>query len=747
MSDFLVMRTKFKEECRLIDSDASRSLRDLLNIFGTCRNEAVLRDSVEADIVDFKLSSGDSASSVSYIAVKLPRGSGEYVFLELESESTRLLRIHLLAVGHLGEKRDQLGLVGLGETVEEDNPFPLPVDPEIHITPRLLVSLGFSEDDLQDLPQVGTLGDLRAIVKEGGLVGRARSVCSDLLDYFSSERSHDITGRERDPSFNMGHSKVFIDDSGDIEFVNLQLSLDPQQQDFITNFERKIKEAEGVTLESPVFVSGGPGTGKTTILLEVARVIGEQQPSKSVFAMVYNVALSKSIRLMAEKHQVGSHQFENWTAYSVAKEVGADCFPGFEFPFQTATEKRFQNRDLPYPIEVDNASKRHGGQIEITHAAIQDLFAQDPLTVEDWVKSPSVSKELAIIKSDRLKSNDFFLAYRGYKSTLESRKIVMQGPHLFHKIGSLSDEDFSSRVSRLRFNRKYHQLPDYVLIDESQDLPYAVKFARRISKDGKGLVSAYDPEQSIWNYRLNAEGMFETLSSRLGGVLQRLLGRSDSVYKLKTNHRMDADILRAVNTLSALLSKKNLIPKSLSGWLGTPKRHGAGRMPRLIVYNTPLQLVATVKEILDECIVKDKFASSTCAILGHQYDELVDLISNTPDYLSGEESGKYLNSWTFDPASPSVKYTMPYHAKGLDLRSTILILDNDKVLTPPGAPCDDQALKYRMLLTSMTRALDRLYVFVHQSLHEDPTYWSNRLKVEQESLPDYSKTWRITDIT
>lgn len=746
MSDLLVMRSKFKEECKLIDSDASRSLRDLVIIFGTCRTESVLRDSVEADIVDFKDSTGSGDSNTSYIAVKLPRGSGEYVFLELESESARLSRIYLIAVGHLEEKRDQLGLVDLDQSLDKDNPFQLPVDPAICITPRLLVSLGFSADDLLDLPQLKTLGDLRSVVKEGGLVGRPHSVCSHLLDHFSTERSHDITGRKRDPSFKMGQSNVYIDDSGDIEFVNLQLSLDPQQQEFISHFERKIKDSGDKTLESPIFISGGPGTGKTTILLEIARVIGEHQPGKSVFAMVYNVALSKSIRLMAEKHQVGSNNFENWTANSVARQIGTRCFPGFEFPYQTRTAEMFHQKELPYPIEVKNASARHGETIEITHAAIQDLFAQDPASIEDWVRAPSVSKELSVIKSDNLKSNDFFLAYRGYKSTLESRKIVMQGPHLFHKIGALSDEDFSSSVSRLEFNRERHPLPDYVLIDESQDLPYAVKFATRISKAGKGLISAYDPEQSIWNYRLDAEGMFHTLSTRLGGVIQRLLGRTDSVYKLKTNHRMDADILRAVNDLTSLLSRRKLIPRSLKEWLGTPRRRGAGRMPRLIVYNSTQQLVGKVEEVLDECIEHDKFSPSTCAILGKRFDELVQLISDKPSYLCGEEAGKFLSSWTFDPTSPSVKYTMPYQAKGLDLRSTILIVDEDQVLIPPGAPCDDEALKYRMLLTSMTRALDRLYVFVHESLHQDPTYWSNQLQREQESLPDHSKSWRITEI-
>ena len=58
-------------------------------------------DSVEADIVDFNLGIVPPAW---YIAVKLPRGSGEYVFSP-RVRKHKTIRIHLLAVGHLGEKR------------------------------------------------------------------------------------------------------------------------------------------------------------------------------------------------------------------------------------------------------------------------------------------------------------------------------------------------------------------------------------------------------------------------------------------------------------------------------------------------------------------------------------------------------------------------------------------------------------------------------------------------------------------
>ena len=316
--------------------------------------------------------------------------------------------------------------------------------------------------------------------------------------------------------------------------------------------QRQVVEAVASAGHGPLLVLAGPGTGKTTTLVEAvaARVDAGTRPDQ-ILTLTFSrraagelrTRIARSLgRTVAAPLAWTFHGF----GYSLVGEQLAPDDLGRSLRLLSGSEQEVVVRDLlrhdrelgtvPWPEQLDAALKTRGfteqvrafmGRVRSLGMASQDVREIDPER-PDWAAMADFLDE--------------------YLDVMDSRGLL----------------DYSELVSRAvafaespRGRRTLRERYELVLVDEYQDTdPAQERLLQAIAGDGRDLVVVGDPDQSIYAFRgADVHGITEFVDR-----FHRVDHTPARIVTQTTSRRCSAEVIRCSRAVADLLGPAGSIP-------------------------------------------------------------------------------------------------------------------------------------------------------------------------------------------
>jgi len=409
----------------------------------------------------------------------------------------------------------------------------------------------------------------------------------------------------------------------------------PQFQDSYKKLNPQQKEAVD-TVEGPVMVIAGPGTGKTQILtLRIANILLKTQINpENILALTFSEAASFEMRLRLSQI-IGTAAFraDISTFHSFANEIikgYPDEFPGLlssenitELEQIEIIEKLVETLPLkllrPFGdplyylrdiLSAINDLKKEGVSPEKLEVAIkkqlEDFDTIEDLTHEKGPYKGQMKGKYQDLQKQIEKTTEFLQVYIGYQKTLNEDK-----KYDFNDMLSEVVKVFEENKSLLlRIQEKYQ----YILVDEHQDTNASQnKLIEQVAKfhEVPNLFVVGDEKQAI--YRFQGASLENFL------YFKKLYPQA-KLINLQTNYRSHQTILDASGSLIEKNISANILPneKLLTGTKLTPEKV---RLAALSNYHLEYDFIAS--DI--EAQIKKGINPSEIAVLGRRNMDLLPL--------------------------------------------------------------------------------------------------------------------------
>ncbi|MGW7354086.1 ATP-dependent helicase [Streptomyces sp. NPDC054784] len=362
----------------------------------------------------------------------------------------------------------------------------------------------------------------------------------------------------------------------------------------------------------PLLVLAGPGTGKTTTLVEAVaeRVRGGADPERVlVLTFSRKAAVELRDRMAARIGGRGAPQASTFHSYCYALVRAHQDAELFAEPLRllSGPEQDLYLRELL------------AGQRELAAGARARVAWPDDLRAclttrgfADEVRAVLArSRELGLGpdalgafarrtgRPDWAAAADFFAEYL---DVLDAQG-VLDYAELVHRAVLLAERDEVARKLRAAY--------DAVYVDEYQDTdPAQVRLLRALAGDGRTLTAFGDPDQSIYAFR----------GADVGGILgfrtdfRRRDGRPARVEVLGTNRRSGAELLRATREITRRMPLTRLPADAVRAHRDLRPVRGGGAVD-VVTCPTPGAELDTVADVLRRAHLEDGVPWRDMAVL------------------------------------------------------------------------------------------------------------------------------------
>ena len=324
----------------------------------------------------------------------------------------------------------------------------------------------------------------------------------------------------------------------------MTVTLDDQQ--------RRVVERASTPGHGPLLVLAGPGTGKTTTVVEaIAARVAAGTPPEQILTLTFSRRASAELRTrLARRLQRTVGAPLAWTfhgfGYSLVGEQLAPDDLGRSLRLLSGPEQEVVVRDLlshdrelgtvPWPGQLEAALKTRGfteqvrafmGRARSLGLAPREVQALDPER-QDWAALASFMDE--------------------YLDVMDSRGLLDYAELVSRAVA------FAESPRGMRTLRERYRL---VVVDEYQDTdPAQERLLRAIAGDGRDLVVVGDPDQSIYAFRgADVRGITE-FTERFAGPYQA----PPEIIALTTSYRSAAEIVHRSRAVADLLGPAGRLP-------------------------------------------------------------------------------------------------------------------------------------------------------------------------------------------
>ena len=319
-------------------------------------------------------------------------------------------------------------------------------------------------------------------------------------------------------------------------------------------------------LSGPMMVLAGPGSGKTSVIVERTAYMTREGkiPPSSVLVVTFSRAAAKEMKERFLK-------FTRQTSTAVTFGTFHGIFYGILKQAYNLGAGNILSEDEKYTI-LKELTLEHGQEL-----AQEGDFPED------------VAKEISIVKGGRISLEHYYSSccpdevfrqiYTGYQKTIRQRRKLD-----FDDMLLCCYELFNKRRDILAAWQNKFQ---YIMVDEFQDINHLqYDIVRMLAKPRNNLFIVGDDDQSIYHFRGAKPEIMLNFTKDYPEAKQVLLD---------VNYRCSSNILQtAMNVIDC---NKKRFPKQLS----TPNK--AGTPVKMLEYENPreeyMSLAATLKKRLD----------------------------------------------------------------------------------------------------------------------------------------------------
>ena len=248
--------------------------------------------------------------------------------------------------------------------------------------------------------------------------------------------------------------------------------------------ERQIQAIQHV--DGPVIVCAGPGSGKTSVIVErIKYLVQEQQiPPQQIIALTFT---RKAVREMKERlKKDGFTSLSIRTFHSLAFHILKRCGKGFEVCDEEKSKTLLKESFEKCFSRQKQGSFRELPKMENTPKERNRVFRQISLAKSDGgMPSGLVAKKVAEI----------------YQDTLRENNLVDQDGFIPLALQVLQETQ--------KALQKCHETWTHFLVDEFQDTNSTqMKLIQLLSRHTRNLFVVGDPQQSIYRFRGAQPGIF-----------------------------------------------------------------------------------------------------------------------------------------------------------------------------------------------------------------------------------------------
>lgn len=237
---------------------------------------------------------------------------------------------------------------------------------------------------------------------------------------------------------------------------------------------------------------------------------------------------------------------------------------------------------------------------------------------------------------------------------------------------------------------------DFVFIDEAQDLkPIAIRFLLKMRKQPNQVFLTADANQSIYGSGMSWATVTQDLQFK---------GRA---RVLRRNYRTTHEVWSAIWPLAPDSEEAGSDKDTILGV--EPVYHG--QLPSLVGYNSKPELVSQLSAYLKQGLISEKLSPACAAVLSPNWKVLEELAKDLP----AELNARVMKPDDFDLSHRGVHLLTMHAAKGLQY-SVVAVVGADQGVIPsiPTMNSSDSTLKIRdrrLLFVACSRSMRRLSVF------------------------------------
>lgn len=443
---------------------------------------------------------------------------------------------------------------------------------------------------------------------------------------------------------------------------------------------------ETITLKSDFLIKGGAGTGKTLVLLEALRKVNSGKlglDEKRVLLLTYTRTLVRYDQYLSELMNLS------------ASSGGIDVPRGEKSPIQTADSYlngliqgllglRVDYHLLKNILSAGKAEKRAGGALKRgqLQRELQDFIYAGGISREEYIDQMISRRGLKVPLNRRQREEVWALKEELEETMLgEGRGAVCRGLSRVKLAQRLLRE---ASVSEDRLDQVLPDRPDYIFIDEAQDLTsLELRILKIIAREN--LIMAGDRDQTIYG--------LQSPYRRAGIDLQ------GCTRILRHNYR---------NTLPIHALAEGFRQNRGSDQEINPTAFRDGPPPELYTSDTTealYDLLAERVKIFTELLDYDP--ENLCILAPDS--RFLNKIAERLEAAGFRTVGIGDDDFTF-AHSGALRLATLHASKGLDLPVTLLFLPT---LYSPSGFSEEAALKQQrnLLYVAMTRAMEHLNVF------------------------------------
>ena len=375
----------------------------------------------------------------------------------------------------------------------------------------------------------------------------------------------------------------------------------------LDDFQRSVVEHEG----GPLLVLAGPGTGKTTTLVEaiVDRIENQGVPPESVLALTFSRKAAEQLRdrvtarLGRTMSTTLSSTFHSF-AYGLLRAHAPTQLYAAPLRLLSAPEQDVILRDL---------LREHYERVHWPESLVQALdtrgFAREVHAVLARAREKGLDPEDLTLIGEQDGRPEWVAAghfMEEYLNNLDFQSAI-DYPNLIYRAVLMAETPQMTALLREKYS--------HVFVDEYQDTdPSQVRLLRAVAGNGRNLMVVGDPDQSIYAFR----------GAEVRGILdfpeefRRSDGARAPVVALGTTRRFGSRLLTASRRVAGLIPTKGAIGRDIFEKFRDPtpgdNEFGPGEV-EVRLFDTARAETEHLADILRRAHLEDDIAWSQMAVL------------------------------------------------------------------------------------------------------------------------------------
>ena len=488
------------------------------------------------------------------------------------------------------------------------------------------------------------------------------------------------------------------------------LKLSPEQEEIVDAIFKELSKLNNADSPEDFLLTGGPGTGKTFVLIKLLEKIATEKLNKNVKLLTYSASLNKYNQYLSQEYEKKNPQKNEFIT-----KFMKDNIQTFDSYFIPKMEK-ILGKSI-YTLNLKNEDEKKSDEYKKIHSIFENLVQENAdIAIEEafneiWLFSPT--KEEYITKS-----------YLGDDiNLLEEQKKLRESIWDMVKSAELEIEKDNSIPSdyayyKISSEEKYKHLSeidkiDFLLIDEIQDLsPTKIRVVSKLNK--LSCVMAGDLNQSVFIKRaLSWVGLIEKLNTTqyTHHTLEKNYRSTINIQKLANKYREMCDI-KDDNTIS-----ESFIP---------------GQDPELSISENLEDALSKILRKIQCYINILNFNPRDICIVVPSDEELIRITGLLHDH---QFEAMAMIDPAFDFAKKNViRLSTTKQVKGIDSPIVILLLTENFTDEQRNGDTDSMT-QMNSIYSCITRTMDLLYVQITKNA------LSSNLKNGENAITKLKKIW------